>query len=40
MYSEYVKRLIAKSLGEAQLTGAAWATHKKHGKPEGIDRVR
>lgn len=40
MYSEYVKRLIAQSLGEAQLTGAAWAKHKKQGQPEQIYRVR
>lgn len=40
MYSEYVKRLIAQSLGDAQLTGAAWAKHKKQGQPEQIYRVR
>ena len=40
MYSEYVKRLIAQNLEEAQLTGAAWAKHKKRGQPEQIYRVR
>ena len=40
MYSEYVKRLIAQSLSEAERTGAAFAKHKKQGKPEGIYRVR
>ena len=40
MYSEYVKRLIAQNLGEAELTGAAWAKHKKQGQPEQIYRVR
>ena len=40
MYSEYVKRLIAENLEEAQLTGAAWAKHKKRGQPEQIYRVR
>ena len=40
MYSDYVKRLIAESLGEAALTGAAWSYHKKQGQPEQIYRVR
>ena len=40
MHPEYVKRLIANSLEEVPETGAAWARHKKRGKPESVYRVR